>query len=167
MRFAHSDLKRSYTLKLFILASLLVISGLTYSAHHEGADGSNPFILIARVHVKEGMVNQYLEAAKKVDEAVERTEPGMLFHNFDADPNDPLSFTWTEVYRNSESFLFHTSNPPVLDYVGQHGVLGDGFSIEIYGNVSEAVLKNIEVLGFPLTHYKTTKVGYVREEIFR
>ena len=39
-------------LKLFIVASLLVVSGLTYSAHHEGADGSNPFILIARVHVK-------------------------------------------------------------------------------------------------------------------
>ena len=58
-------------MKLFIVASLLVVSGLTYSAHHEGADGSNPFILIARVHVKEGMVEQYLNAAQTVDEAVE------------------------------------------------------------------------------------------------
>ena len=154
-------------MKLLIIASLLVVSGLTYSAHHEGAVGSNPFILIARVHVKEGMVEQYLNAAQTVDEAVEKTEPGMLFHNFDSDPNDPLAFTWTEVYKNSEAFLAHTSNPPVLEYVGQHGELGDGFSIEIYGNVSEAVLKNIEELGFPLTHYKTTRVGYVREEIFR
>ena len=154
-------------MKVLILAGLLLVSGLSYSVHHKGADGSNPFILIARVHVKEGMVEQYLEAARQVDEAVEKTEPDMLFHNFDADPNDPLSFTWTEVYRNSEAFLFHTSNPPVLEYVGQHGILGDGFSIEIYGNVSEAVLKNIEALGFPLTHYKTTRVGYVREEIFR
>ena len=54
-------------MKLFIVASLLVCSGLTYSAHHEGADGSNPFILIARVHVKEGMVEQYLNAAQTVD----------------------------------------------------------------------------------------------------
>jgi quinol monooxygenase YgiN len=149
-------MNRRYRLKLFIVASLLVVSGLTYSAHHEGADGSNPFILIARVHVKEGMVEQYLNAAQTVDEAVEETEPGMLFHNFDS-----------EVYKNSAAFLAHTSNPPVLEYVGQHGELGDGFSIEIYGNVSEAVLKNIEELGFPLTHYKTTRVGYVREEIFR
>ena len=79
-------------MKLFIVASLLVVSGLTYSAHHEGADGSNPFILIARVHVKEGMVEQYLNAVQTVDEAVEETEPGMLFHNFDSDPNDPLAF---------------------------------------------------------------------------
>ena len=90
-----------------------------------------------------------MKIASTVDEAVEKTEPGMLFHNFDSDPNDPLAFTWTEVYRNSEAVLAHTSNPPVLEYVGQHGELGDGFSIEIYGNGSDAVLKNIEELGFP------------------
>ena len=154
-------------MRLLIITSLLVVSGLTYSSDHVGADGSNPFILIARVHVKEGMVERYLDAAQTVDQAVEKTEPGMLFHNFDSDPKDPLAFTWTEVYKNSKAFLTHTSNPPVLEYVGQHGELGDGFSIEIYGNVSEAVLKNIAELGFPLTHYKTTRVGYVREESFR
>ena len=56
-----------------------------------------PFVLIARIHVKPGNVDQYLENAAKVDVEVENSEPGMLFHNFDADPSDPLSFTWTEV----------------------------------------------------------------------
>ena len=43
------------------------------------------------------MVDEYLKIASEVDNAVEHTEPGMLFHNFDADPTDPLSFTWTEI----------------------------------------------------------------------
>ena len=45
--------------------------------------GEDPFVLIARVRVKEGMVDQYLEIADEADKAVEASEPGMLFHNFD------------------------------------------------------------------------------------
>ena len=152
---------------LFIVAvSLLSNSMDSYAGHHEKSAGENPFVLIARVHVKEGKVEEYLKIADTVDNAVEKTEPGMLFHNFDADPEDPLAFTWTEVYKNSDSFLAHTSNPPVLEYVGEHAKLGDGFSIEIYGDVSEAVLTNIKELGFALKHFRTTRVGYVRREYF-
>jgi len=154
-------------MRVFLLAVVLVlISFRSFSEGDERVEDSNPFVLIARVHVKEGMVEEYLKIADDVDKAVNATEPGMIFHNFDADPEDPLAFTWTEVYRNSEAFLRHTSNPPVLDYVGKHGQYGDGFSLEIYGNVTEAVLKNIEELGFPLKHFRTTRVGYVREEHF-
>lgn len=145
---------------VIIIASLL--STFSFAGHHAPSDGANPFVLIARVHVKEGMVEQYLKVADDVDQAVEKTEPGMLLHNFDADPNDPLAFTWTEVYRNSAAFLAHTSNPPVLEYVEQHAELGDGFTVEIYGNVNDAVLANIAEMGFTLTHFKTTNVGYVR-----
>ena len=53
----------------------------------------------------------------------------------------------------------------MLDYVGQHAQLGEGFTLEIYGNVSEAVIQNIADLGFPLKHFKTTRVGYVRPSI--
>ena len=37
------------------------------------------------------MVEEYLDIANEVDNAVELSEPGMLFHNFDADPDDPLA----------------------------------------------------------------------------
>ena len=51
----------------------------------ESETENKPFVLIARIHVKLGNVDQYLEIAAKVDEEVESSEPGMLFHNFDAD----------------------------------------------------------------------------------
>ena len=157
-------------MKLFTIFLSILISTATVADEHgnsaigaeQSASGDNPFILIARVQVKEGMVDQYLRIAEAVDNAVEKTEPGMLFHNFDADPDDPLAFTWTELYANSDAFLQHTSNPPVLEYVGQHAQLGEGFTLEIYGNVTAAVIENIADLGFPLKHFKTTKVGYVR-----
>tara|TARA_B100000941_G_scaffold252477_1_gene199606 strand:- start:124 stop:282 length:159 start_codon:yes stop_codon:yes gene_type:complete len=48
-------------------------------------DSENPFVLLARITVKEGMVEEYLEIAEAADKAVEKTEEGMLFHNFDRD----------------------------------------------------------------------------------
>ena len=42
-------------------------------------DSENPFVLLARITVKEGMVNDYLEIAEAADKAVEKTEEGMLF----------------------------------------------------------------------------------------
>ena len=126
----------------------------------------NPFVLIARITVKEGKVDEYMAIANDADNAVKKSEPGMLLHTFDADPNDKHKFVWTEVYRKSADFLFHADNPPVQDYVNKHTDLADHFSIEIYGNVSCAVLTKIEKLGIPLSHFKTTSVGYVRAEYF-
>ena len=48
----------------------------------ESETENKPFVLIARIHVKLGNVDQYLEIVAKVDEEVESSEPGMLFHNF-------------------------------------------------------------------------------------
>ena len=124
-------------MKLFLaLVFSLSFMPSAEAAHHKqkSIDGNNPFILIARIHVKEGMVEQYLDIANEVDNAVELSEPGMLFHNFDADPDDPLAFTWTEVYSNSDAFIKHDANPPVQEYVTKHAELADGFTIEIYGN---------------------------------
>ena len=153
----------------FALCLSILITPLIEAAHHEhqSADGNNPFILIARIHVKDGMVEEYLDIADEVDNAVELSEPGMLFHNFDADPDDPLAFTWTEVYSNSEAFIKHDANPPVQEYVTKHAELADGFTIEIYGNVSQKVIETINRLGVPLKHFKTTRVGYVREKNFK
>ena len=148
----------------------LSLSPVAISAHHEEdslkESGKNPFILIARIQVKEGMVDKYLEIANSVDNAVEASEPGMLFHNFDSDPEDPLAFTWTEVYSNSKAFIKHDANPPVQEYVTKHAELADGFTIEVYGNVSQEVIDTINRLGIPLKQFKTTKVGYVRAKNF-
>ena len=130
------------------------------------ADCGTPFVLLARITVKEGMVNEYLSIAAEADKAVEKTEEGMLFHNFDADPDDPNKFVWTEVYRKSEDFLFHADNPPVQEYVAKHSELATHFSIEIYGNVSQEVIDKINSLEIPLKHFATTSVGYVRSERF-
>ena len=43
------------------------------------SDGSNPFILIARVTVKRGQVEAYLKIADTADKAVQGSESGMLF----------------------------------------------------------------------------------------
>ena len=153
----------------FALVLSIIIIPLTEAAHHghKAADGDTPFVLIARIQVKDGMVEEYFEIADEVDNAVELSEPGMLFHNFDADPDDPLAFTWTEVYTNSEAFIKHDANPPVQEYITKHAELADGFTIEIYGNVSQNVINTINRLGVPFKHFKTTKVGYVREKNFK
>ena len=130
------------------------------------SDSENPFVLLARITVKEGMVDAYLEIAEEVDKAVEKTEEGMLFHSFDRDPDDQHKFVWTEVYRNSDDFLFHADNPPFQEYVEKHAELATHFSIEIYGNVSNEVIEKINLLEIPLKHFATTPVGYIRSERF-
>ena len=130
------------------------------------SNSENPFVLLARITVKEGMVDAYLEIAEEVDKAVENTEEGMLFHSFDRDPNDQHKFVWTEVYRKSDDFLFHADNPPVLEYVEKHAELATHFSIEIYGNVSNEVIETINSREIPLKHFASTSVGYIRSERF-
>ena len=132
---------------------------------YESETKNKPFVLIARIHVKPGNVDQYLEIAAKVDAEVENSEPGMLFHDFDADPSDPLSFTWTEVYKNDNALIAHINNPPVQRYVKQHSELGDGFEIEIYGKLEKEAIEAIKALGVFFIHFVTTNVGYVRESI--
>ena len=130
------------------------------------SDNENPFVLLARITVKEGMVDAYLELAEEVDRAVENTEEGMLLHTFDRDPDDPHKFVWTEVYRKSDDFLFHADNPPVLEYVEKHAELATHFAIEIYGNVSNEVIEAINSREIPLKHFASTSVGYIRSERF-
>ena len=127
-------------------------------------DGKNPFIILARVTVKEGMVNDYLAIAAEADRAVKETEEGMLFHNFDVDPDDPNKFVWTEIYRKSEDFLFHADNPPVQEYVQKHSELATHFSIEIYGNVSQAVIEKINFLEISLKYFHCHPRGAVTED---
>ena len=124
-------------------------------------DQSTPFMLLARIHIKPGCVDQYLELARMTDMAVQSSEPGMLHHTFDQDPEDPQAFVWSEVYANDEAFAAHVSNPPVQEYLQKHAELGDGFSIEVYGTVGDACKKLMESFGLPLKIYPS-KLGYSR-----
>ena len=124
-------------------------------------DHSTPFILLARIHVKPGCVDQYLELARATDEAVQASEPGMIHHTFDQDPDDAQAFVWSEVYANDEAFSAHVSNPPVQDYLQKHAELGDDFSVEVYGTVGAECKKLMESFGLPLKIF-TTKLGYSR-----
>ena len=128
--------------------------------------GKNPFLLIARIGVKENMIEEYLAIAEEVDNAVQESEPGMLFHNFDKDPDYPLGFVWSEVYTNSDALIAHINNPPVQAYVEKHDELADTFEIEVYGNLSEDAISAVKALEVPFKHFKSTDVGYVREENF-
>ena len=100
-----------------------------------GAD--TPFLLLAKIKVKEDKVSEYLELADKTDKAVEAAEPGMLHHTFDQDPEDPLSFVWSEAYKNDDAFIAHLANPAVGLYLQEHSKLADDFTVEVYGTAGE------------------------------
>ena len=107
-------------------------------------------------------VDAYLEAARVADAAVQESEPGMLHHTFDQDPDDPRMFVWSEVYADDESLLFHLTNPPLQKFVQQHSEeYGDGFSIEIYGTLDAETKEKFSATGFPIKYFDT-RLGYSR-----
>ena len=124
-------------------------------------NSSPPFILIARIQVKPGKVAEYLNLATKTDAAVKASEPGMLHHTFDQDPENSLCFTWSEVYKNDDAFLAHLANPTVGDYLKGHAKLGDGFTIEVYGTVGDKCKAAMEATGLPVKIFES-KCGYSR-----
>ena len=121
-----------------------------------------PFILLARLRVKPDKIQEYLELADKTDKAVEASEPGMLHHTFDQDPENPLCFVWSEVFKNDDAFLAHLVNPPVGAYLEAHAGLCDGdLSIEFYGTVGAKVIEAMNESGLTFKVFKT-QLGYGR-----
>ena len=70
-----------------------------------GSDTS--FMLLAKLKVKKDKVAEYLEIADKTDKAFEAEQPGILHHTFNQDPDDPLRFVWSKVYKNDDALLAH------------------------------------------------------------
>ena len=121
-----------------------------------------PFILLARIQVKPDKVQEYLLLAAKTDKSVEDSEPGMLHHTFDQDPENPLCFVWSEVFKNDDAFLAHLVNPPVGAYLEAHAGLCDGdLSIEFYGTVGDKVIEAMNESGLTFKVFKT-QLGYSR-----
>ena len=107
------------------------------------------------------MADQYLEAAAAADAAVMEAEPGMLHHTFDASPDDPNLFVWSEVYANDAALGAHLENPAVGTYLEQHFELADDFQVEVYGTLGDATLEVALGLPFPVKVF-TTQLGYSR-----
>tara|TARA_B100000029_G_scaffold280982_1_gene275080 strand:- start:347 stop:763 length:417 start_codon:yes stop_codon:yes gene_type:complete len=122
-----------------------------------------PFLIIARVKVKDEKQKEYIELGKEIDDIVNETEPGMLFHDLNCDSKDSCSFTWTEILKDSSSFVFHLNSPFVKETIKKQVNLIDEWSIEIYGNVSKEVIEKVEELEVPYNYFKTTGVNYVRD----
>ena len=124
-------------------------------------DKSTPFMLLARIHVKPNCVEAYLELARTTDAAVKASEPGMLHHTFDQDPDDPQAFVWSELYANDAAFAAHVSNPPVQEYLQKHAELGDDFRVEVYGTVGDECRTLMQSFGLPLKIFES-QLGYSR-----
>ena len=127
-------------------------------------------LLIARIQVQPGKVRSYTGIAKTADTAVEDSEPGMLHHEFCADPTDDNAFVWAEVFQDDAAILAHLANPAVGTYLEGHAELaaarngrndGAGFSVEIYGSVGDEVKEAFAPLGIPVKYFDTT-LGYSR-----
>ena len=121
-----------------------------------------PLVIIARTQVKEGKKEEYLKFGKEIDDVVNDTEPGMLFHDLGTDPNDPLALTWTEILKDSASFVFHLNNPHVVDGFKKQEELVEEIRLEIYGNVSDELINKVKELNLPFKYFKSTGVNYVR-----
>ncbi len=120
-----------------------------------------PFMLLAKLKIKEDKVTEYLEIANKTDKTDESDEPEMLHHTFDQDLDDPLRFVWSEVYKNDDGLLAHLANPIVGLYLKAYSELGTDFSVEFYGTVGDKVIEAIKGTGVPFKLFKT-QFGYSR-----
>ncbi len=85
----------------------------------------------------------------------------MLHNTFDQDPDDPLRFVCSEVYKNDDALPAHLANPALGVYLEAHAVLGTDLSVEFYGTVGDKVIEAINATGVPCKIYKT-KLGYSR-----
>ena len=124
-----------------------------------GAD--TPFILLAKITVKEDKVSEYLELADKTDNAVEAVEPRILHHTFDQDPENPLIFVWPQAYKNDEAFIVYLANPAVGEYLKEHSKLADDFTVEVYGTVGDKCLKVMKGTRVPFKVFQS-KLGCSR-----
>ena len=114
------------------------------------------FIVLARIRIKPGCVDDYIAMSKATDDLVQKNEPGTAHHTFVADPEDPLSFTWSEAFINDDAFLVHLNAPHIAEYFRQHEQLGDSFSLEFYGTIGKKSLEAMQQSGIQFKVYATT-----------
>jgi autoinducer 2-degrading protein len=147
----------------FLRAVIVAVALLANVAQGQSLPaGPTAFVLIGRLHALPGEAANVIALSAAVDQKVEVGEPGMLLHTFDADPNDPLGFVWTEVYENSDALIFHLDNADLAAYLEAVSPLLDVFTVELYGAVSPEAVARLSETGTPVTHYPNV-LGYVRD----
>ena len=149
---------------IVFLTTLLLLTGAGHAASSEedASGASKPFVLIARLHALPSQSSKVIALSDAADKAVKASEPGMLLHTFDRDPDDALGFVWTEVYANSQALEFHLQNPDLIKYLEEVGPFLDVFTVELYGSVSDPAVNMLKATGTPTKHYKT-ELGYIRD----
>ena len=148
---------------VFLTAFLLFTgAGHAASSEEDASGASKPFVLIARLHALPSQSSKVIALSDAADKAVKASEPGMLLHTFDRDPDDALGFVWTEVYANSQALEFHLQNPDLIKYLEEVGPFLDVFTVELYGSVSDSAVNMLKATGTPTKHYKT-ELGYIRD----
>jgi len=63
--------------------------------------------------------------------------------------------------RSGSLLLQHLTNPPLVKFVEQHGEMGDDFSIEVYGTLSDETKAAFSAAGFAIKYFDT-RFGYSR-----
>ena len=119
------------------------------------------FIVLARIRIKAGCVDDYIAMSKATDDLVQQHESGTAHHVFVSDPQDPLSFTWAEAFVNDEAFLELLNAPHIAQYFKEHERLGESFSLEFYGTIGEPSLKAMQSSGLSFTVFETD-YGFTR-----
>ena len=84
----------------------------------------------------------------------------MIHYTFDQDPQYPLSFVWSEFFKNDDACLAHLVTKPVGDYLEVHaGIIDEDIAIEFYGTVGDKVIEAMNGGGLPFKVFKS-KLGY-------
>ena len=97
---------------------------------------------------KEGGLDAFLEWCAVVDKAVEDVETGMLMHTLNA-TDDPLTFTWVEVYQNDAALFAHLANPAVGEALAKAPELTEGeMVVHLYGEIGAETKAFVESLPF-------------------
>jgi len=106
-------------------------------------------------------MDDYLKLMKEADDGVNATEPGMIFHTVNIDPEKKNRICWTELYQNDDAFFTHGKNTKLLDHVAKQADLQAGWAIEVYGSLKPETKDFIKSFGFP-TDFHEIKLGYCR-----
>ncbi|MBN1612919.1 MAG: antibiotic biosynthesis monooxygenase [Deltaproteobacteria bacterium] len=81
--------------------------------------------LVAKMKVKEGKADEFIEVFKGLITNV-RKEEGTLYYTLNRDKADPNTFVVMERYRDKEALKTHGSSPHFAEASGKFGALLDG-----------------------------------------
>ena len=114
---------------------------------------------MADMKSKEGGLDAFLEFCAGVNKAVEGSETGMLMQTVNA-TDDPLTFTWVNVFQNDAALLAHLTNPAVGEGLAKLPELTEGENVvHLYGEIGAETKAFLESMPFTC-HIHARKLGF-------